>query len=68
MLLLSGRFRASPPQNIEVLMHHVCRLIILKIVTENVIFVDYQSKNVFRKNKHHNALAELDGHGQAEPF
>ena len=43
-------------------------LIILKIVTENVIFVDYQSKNVFRKNKHHNALAELDGHGQAEPF
>ena len=49
-------------------MHHVCRLIILKIVTENVIFVDYQSKNVFRKNKHHNALAELDGRGQAEPF
>ena len=50
-----------PPQNIELLVHHDVALIILKIVIENVILVDYQGKNVFRKNKHHNALALEDG-------
>ena len=35
-----------PPQNIELLVHHDVALIILKIVIENVILVDYQGKNV----------------------
>ena len=49
-------------------MHHDGTLIILKFVIENVILVIYQSKNVFRKNKHHNALAAEDGRGQSQPF
>ena len=46
--ILSGRFRANPPpkKNIELLVHHDVALIILKIVIENVILVDYQGKNV----------------------
>ena len=52
----------------ELFVHHDGTLIIWKFVIENVILVIYQSKNVFRKNKHHNAFAELDGRGQAEPF
>ena len=34
-----------PLKNIEVLVHHVWRLRIVKIVTENVDFADYQTKN-----------------------
>ena len=49
-------------------MHHDGTLIILKFVIENVILVIYQSKNVFRKNKDHNALAAEDGRGQSQPF
>ena len=57
-----------PPPNIELLVHHDRTLIILKIVIENVILVDSQGKNVFRKNKHHNALALGDGDTLPERF
>ena len=57
-----------PPQNIEVLVHLVCRLIILKIVTKNVKNADYQTKNAIREKNHHTLPTELDGDTTSEPF
>ena len=48
----------------ELLVHHDGTLIILKFGLENVIWVIYQSRKAFRKNKHHTALAVGDGRGQ----
>ena len=66
--LVKWQVSSNPPKNIELLVHHDGTLIILKFVIENVILMDYQSKNVFCKNKHHNALAHEDGRGQSQPF
>ena len=42
--------------------------LVLKLMIENVIFVIYQSKNVFRNHKHPDALAPGDGDTTSEPF
>ena len=59
---------SEPPQNIEVLVHLVCRLIILKIVTENVNFADYQTKNAIREKIITLSQPTLDGDTTSEPF
>ena len=57
-----------PPQNIEVLVHHVWRLRIVKTVNGNVDFADYQTKNAIREKTSTLSQPRLDGRGQCKPF